>query len=121
MPAFEKNVVLLLMLVTGMETVYVDHTDGAVDFAKLQLPTNTELEIELMDSTLPSVTLQNFHLVSATHITIGSNIAYALSEPIELPQSTVSYTGPVLDRMILPPGLTSMTVVETPKSGILSR
>lgn len=104
-----------------METVYVDHTDGAVDFAKLQLPTNTELEIELVDPTLPSVTLQNFHLISATHITIGSNIAYALSEPIELPQSTVSYTGPVLDRMILPPGLTSMTVVETPKSGILSK
>lgn len=104
-----------------MQTAYIDHTDGVVDFAELQLPEGDDIELEVADCTLSSLVLKNFHLIGATGISVGSNISYALSAPIELPQSVVSYTGPVLDKMILPSGLKSLTIVETPKSGHLSR
>lgn len=104
-----------------MQTVYVDHTNGVVDFATVQLPTDTDIEIEVSDSAVSSLVLQNFHLIGATAITVGSNISYALSSPIELPLAVVSYTGPILDKMMLPSSLRSLVIIETPKSGLLSR
>lgn len=104
-----------------METLWVQSADGVVDFAKLSLPAAAAVEIDVADSTLPSLVLRNFHLINSTHISIGSNVSYSLSEPIELPLSAESYTGPVLDRMMLPSGLKSLTIIETPKSGSLAR
>lgn len=104
-----------------METLWVESTEGVVDFAKLSLPVAAAVEVEVADSTLPSLVLRSFHLINSTHVSIGSNVSYSLSEPIELSLSTESYTGPVLDRMMLPSGLKSLTIVETPKSGSLAR
>ena len=108
--------------VSTMETVYVDAIDGVVDCATLQHRSlSDKIELELPKPSASLVVIQNLHSVAATDITIGNSLAYSLSEPVELPLGAVSYTGPVLDKMLIPAGLKSITVVETPKSGILSR
>lgn len=104
-----------------METLWVESTEGVVDFEHVPLPTAAAVEIDVADSKLPSLVLRSFHLINSTHISIGSNVSYSLSEPIELSLSVVSYTGPVLDKMILPSGLKSLTIIETPKSASLAR
>lgn len=105
-----------------MDTVYVDAIDGVADCAALQNRTfGSGLELELTQTSASTVALQNLHTITATDITLGSSLSYALSEPVELPIGALSYTGPVLDKMLLPAGLKSITIVETPKSGILSR
>lgn len=105
-----------------METVYVDVIDGVVDCAALQHRSlGSSVELELPQPSASTIVVQNLHSIAATDITIGSSLSYSLSEPAELPLGAVSYTGPVLDKMMLPAGLKSLTIVETPKSGILSR
>lgn len=105
-----------------METVYVDAIDGVVDCATLQHRSLSEsIELDLPQPSASLVVIHNLHSIAATDITIGSSLSYSLSEPVELPLGAVSYTGPVLDKMLLPAGLKSITVVETPKSGILSK
>lgn len=104
-----------------METVLARHVAGGVlDISTTQFPKHDDIEIEVQ-GTMPSVVVKNAHVLGATRITIGSNLSYSLSAPIELPQSTVSYNGPVIDKMVLPAGLKSLTVVETPKSVVLSK
>lgn len=105
-----------------VETVYVDAVDGVVDCTTLQgRSMGSSIELELPQPSASAVVLRNLHSITATDITIGSSLSYALSEPAELPLGTVSYTGPVIDKMMLPTDLKSITIVETPKSGILSR
>ena len=104
-----------------METLWVQSTDGVVDFAKFPLPMAASVEIEVADSTLPSLVLRSCHLINSTHVSLGSNVSYSLAEPIELSLAVESYAGPVIDKMMLPSGLKSLTIIETPKSASLSR
>lgn len=105
-----------------METVFVDAIDGVVDCAILRHRSlGDSIELELPQPSASLVVIHNLHSVASTDITIGSSLSFSLSEPVELPLDAVSYTGPVLHTMLLPASLKSITVVETPKSGILSK
>ena len=105
-----------------METIYVNSIDGVADCAALEKRSfGSGVELELAQTSASTVVLQNLHTITATDITLGSSLSYALSEPAELPLGALSYTGPVLDKMLLPAGLISITIIETPKSAILSR
>ncbi|CAM9710018.1 unnamed protein product [Ectocarpus sp. 6 AP-2014] len=103
-----------------METIFVGAVDGVVDCSELA-PVGSSIELELNAPAASTITVINLHTLAATDITIGSSMSYSLSEPIELPADTVSYTGPVMDKMFIPRGLKSLTVVETPNSGLVSR
>lgn len=103
-----------------VQQVLVQAVDGVVDLATTSIPNNYAVEIELAGAA-DIVTMLNVHVLQSTHITIGSSLSFSLAGPIELPLSTLAYTGPVIDKMVLPPGLKSVVIVETPKSVIVSK
>lgn len=101
--------------------IVLDDTDGVIDLRVVQIPDGDDVEVEIRKSDAQAVRVDNFHLLQAARVTIGSNLCFSLSQPIELGSTLVAYYGPVLHRMILPPSLRELTIIETPKSATVSK
>lgn len=101
--------------------IVFDDTDGVLDLSRVPIPDGDDVEVEIRKSNAQAVRVENFHLMKAAKISIGGNLCFSLSQPIELWSALVAYTGPVLHRMILPTGLKELTIIETPKSAAVSK
>lgn len=100
--------------------ITLDCENGVVDISTLSMPEADNVDVDLKESGAQAVVITNFHLLRAATVSIGGNLSFALSQPIELQSTLVEYSGPVLHRMVLPAGLRALTIIETPKSVILS-
>jgi len=101
--------------------IVFDDTDGVLDLSRVPIPDGDDVEVEIRKSNAQAVRVENFHMLKANKISIGGNLCFSLSQPIELSSTLVAYAGPVLHRMILPTGLKELTIIETPKSAAVSK
>lgn len=115
-----QNNVALLCKSMAVPVIFED-TDGMVDLSSLSIPEGDDVEVDISKSNTQAVRVDNFYLLKATKVSVGGNLCFSLSQPLELRSTLVVYSGPVLYGMILPAGLRELTIIETPKSAAVSK